>query len=129
MAKLTYTDLQNEYLADIGLPGSTDSNILGVFNRSLMQGYDQILAELDNWQTQIQATGSTVANQQYYHYPASTKAVNDITVKIGSIAYPLRVVNSQLKWDYVNQLLIAVTVIPQFFFPRRDDFGIWPIPQ
>lgn len=29
----------------------------------------------------------------------------------------------------MNAMQIQPSAIPQFYFPRKDDFGIWPIPQ
>lgn len=87
------------------------------------------MAELSLYQTQGQATASTVASQQYYHNPVGFGQIETGTVTVGSIAYPLRPIDSQLTWDQMNQTLISTSAIPQFFFQRRDDWGIWPIPQ
>ena len=47
----------------------------------------------------------------------------------GGVAYPLIVIQSQLEWNRINQIDFSGTTIPQFIFPRRDDFGIYPTPQ
>lgn len=56
-------------------------------------------------------------------------SIEDVVITIGSVNYPLEVINSQRQWDVLNAIPIQATVIPQFIFPRRDDFGIWPTPQ
>jgi hypothetical protein len=86
-------------------------------------------AELSIFKNQKQATQNTVTAQQYYKNPIDLKMFENFTVTVGSIAYPLTTISSQDKWDRLNQTLISVTTIPQYVFPRRDDFGIWPIPQ
>jgi len=50
-------------------------------------------------------------------------------VTIGSVRYPLQTIYSQSQWDKLNAIQIQPSAIPQFIFPRRDDYGIWPIPQ
>lgn len=55
--------------------------------------------------------------------------IDDVVVTIGSVQYPLQVINSQHSWDVLNAIQIQPSAIPQFLFPRRNDFGIWPIPQ
>lgn len=126
---MTYTDLKNMFLDATQNTGSTDTNLLTFFKRQLDQRYQFVLAELQNYITQVQRTATTVASQPFYHNPVGIVNIETATVTVGSIAYPLITVHSQLEWDYINQTLIAATVIPVFIFPRRDDFGIWPTPQ
>ena len=52
-----------------------------------------------------------------------------LVITVGSVNYPLTVISSQHSWDVLNAIQIQPSAIPQFIFPRRDDFGIWPIPQ
>jgi hypothetical protein len=79
--------------------------------------------------TQATKTSSTVVGQQYYAYPPGVVSIEDVVVTIGTVKYPLEVINSQRQWDVLNAIPIQATVIPQFIYPRRDDFGIWPTPQ
>lgn len=126
---MTYTDLKNMFLDGSQNTGSTDTNLLSFFTRQLDTKYQLILAELSDYQTQVQRTASTVAAQQFYHYPPGMMQIETATVTVGTISYPVTVINSQYHWDLINELLISTTSIPQYVFPRRDDFGIWPIPQ
>ena len=48
---------------------------------------------------------------------------------VNSVKYPLETIHSQSVWNWLNSLTIQASAIPQFVFPRRDDFGIWPTPQ
>lgn len=88
-----------------------------------------IFSKLRNYRTQsVDKTADTVEDQQYYHYPPGVKNIHGVTVTISSVAYPLTVVESQRTWDILNQLDFSGNAIPQFIFPRRDDYGIWPTP-
>lgn len=79
--------------------------------------------------TQQTKTAVTVASQQYYHYPPGQVSVDAISITIGSVQYPLEPIYDQRLWNLFNSIQIQPTAIPQSFFNRRDDFGIWPIPQ
>lgn len=127
--KLGYTDILNQYLRNIGKAGSTETNITADFNLNVNWAYQLIFAKLSNYITQEPKTASTVASQQYYYYPPGVVNIEDIVITIGSVNYPLEAINSQRQWDILNAIQIQPTVIPQFFFPRKDDFGIWPIPS
>lgn len=124
---LSYGDLLAQYLRNIGKAGSTDPTILADFKLNLGQRYQMALAKMSNYMTQQPKTASTVANQQYYAYPLNTINIEDVTITVGSQTYPLEIINSQKQWNYLNSLTIT-SDLPEFFFPRRDDFGIFPIP-
>lgn len=127
--KLTYTDLLNQYLRNIGKAGSTDATIIADFQLNMGQRYQTILSHMGDYLTQIQKSAATVAAQQYYHYPSGIVNIASATITIGTQQYPLDVINSQKNWDALNSFQFQGSAIPQFIFPRRDDFGIWPIPQ
>ena len=125
----TYTDLKTDFLDNVGNPGSTDTTLVAFFDRHLGPKYQFILAELTNYQTQRTQTASTVADQVYYHYPPGVVDIENAQVTINSVNHPLETVHSQSVWNWLNSLTIQTSAIPQFVFPRRDDFGIWPTPQ
>jgi hypothetical protein len=52
-----------------------------------------------------------------------------VIVTVGSISYPMTVINNQFTWDSLNSIPFQPTTFPRFVFPRNDDYGIWPIPQ
>lgn len=120
--------LREDVLFNIGLPGDTSTNVISFINRHLQTRYQDLMAEFKNWQIQQPQTASTVASQQYYHYPPGVVAVETATITQGTIVYPLEIVNSQQQWNYINQYPNTNTFIPQFIFPRQYDFGVWPIP-
>lgn len=126
---LTYTTMKNMYLDGTGQSGSTDTKLINFFTRQLGVRYQLVLAELSIFKAQRSTTQDTEANTQYYNNPIDLKTFESVTVTVGGIAYPLACINSQDKWDRINQTLVSVTTIPQYYFPRRDDFGIWPIPR
>ena len=73
-------------------------------------------------------TASTVAGQIWYHYPPGFSKFETITVPLGTLVMPLRIVQSQEEWD--NLHIVPITSnYPEAVFPRRDDFGIFPTPQ
>lgn len=111
------------------MPQTSDTNTLADFALNLTQRYQLVLAHLSDYATQKTATASTVANQQYYAYPLGVVNIESCYITIGSVKYPLDVVSSQDRWDIVNSFPMNPTTFPQFIFPRRDDFGIWPIPS
>ena len=127
--RLTYTNIKSQFLRNIGMDASTDTAILADFDLNLGQRYQMILGKLHNYMTQTTATASTVADQQYYHYPAGIVNIEGMYITIGSVNYPTTVVNSQYQWDWLNSIQVQPTAIPQFIFPRKVDFGVYPIPQ
>lgn len=133
--RLTYQDYWNQFLRNIGKSGlSATATPEGVavradFNHHLNSRYQLVMAKLANYMTQATKTASTVAAQQYYSYPPGIVNIEDAVITVGSVKYPLEVINNQRNWDLLNAITVQATAIPQFVFPRRDDFGIWPIPQ
>lgn len=127
--KLTYTSLRNDILRNIGLNGTTDTEVIAFINTHLQTRYQDLLASFTNYKNMSTQTASTVADQQYYHYPPGIVDAEAATVTQGTIVYPVTVVNSQEQWNYINQYPNTNTFIPQFIFPRKVDFGIWPTPQ
>ena len=128
--RLTYTSLKDQFLDNIGNPGSLDSTLGNFFDRNLGPKYQLILAELTDHKTQPPPkTASTVVDKVYYHYPPDVVDIENVQVTVNSVKYPLETVHSQSVWNWLNSLTIQTSAIPQFVFPRRDDFGIWPTPQ
>lgn len=72
---------------------------------------------------------------QYYHNPPGFVTIDGITISVGTlgtsniIRYPLTLESSQEEWEKKNIVPMQIAIPPQNFFPRRDDFGIWPIPR
>lgn len=127
--RLTYTMIKDEYLRNIGQSNSPSDAIIASFNQNLGQRYQLILAKLQAYVTQKPVTMATAVGTQYYPYPPGLVSIDDVVVTIGSVQYPLTTIYAQHQWDVINAIQIQPTAIPQFLFPRRDDFGIWPIPQ
>lgn len=127
--RLGYSSLESSYLSNIGHSGSTDTTLIADFKRNLGTRYQLLLAEFNSYLTTKTQTASTVAAQQYYHYPPGIVSVEDVYITIGDVKYPLDIVNSEHQWNIFNALTVQASAIPSLIFPRRDDFGIYPIPQ
>ena len=129
--RITYSNLLNQYIRNIGIRTS-DPNYSGViadFNQNLGARYQMILAKMANYRTQKVFTDNTAVNTQYYSYPVGMVNFETVTVAVGSITYPMTVINNQFTWDSLNSIPFQPTTFPRFIFPRLDDYGIWPIPQ
>jgi hypothetical protein len=72
---------------------------------------------------------------QYYNNPNGFVTIDGITISVGQVGtsriikYPLKLESSQMEWEKYNIVPMQIAIPPQKFFPRRDDFGIWPIPR
>ena len=66
--RLTYNDIQEQFLRNIGKQGSIDVTILADFNNNLGQRYQMVFGALKDYSTSIPKTSTTVATQQYYYY-------------------------------------------------------------
>ena len=72
---------------------------------------------------------------QYYNNPNGFVTVDGITIAVGAVGtssiirYPLTLESSQLDWEKKNIVPMQIAIPPRNYFPRRDDFGIWPIPR
>lgn len=75
------------------------------------------------------ALTSPATVSQYYPYPQGEVQIEGMYITIGSVNYPLQCITSRFDWEQLNAIQIQASAIPQFYFPRRDDFGIWPTPQ
>lgn len=129
MSKLSYTDIKNSFLLNIGSTGSTDTTLINQFKINLGQRYQQILAEMGSYITSAPKTGNTAVNTQFYSYPAGIIRGDTCTVTVGSFKNVLSPIYSQTQWDLFNAIQIQPTAYPQFIFYRHNDFGIWPTPQ
>jgi len=118
------------YITDAGTDSknalsATDDFLKKEINKSVRL----IFAKLRNSKTiDVARTTVTVDEQQYYHYPPGLQVVESVTLEVGGIVYPLQIVDSIKQWEFLNQIEFSGSSIPQFIFPRRDDFGIWPEP-
>jgi hypothetical protein len=127
--RLSYTDISNKFLRNIQSVGSTDTNLTAEFNYQLGVTYQLMLAKLRNYKTYMSTTFSTVASTQYYNNPPGYVSSDGIVITVGSVNYPLKLISSEYLWEQLNAVLLQASALPQFYYPRRDDFGVWPIPQ
>ena len=126
--RMTYTELETDFLDSTGNPGSTNTALIAFFKRHLGVRYQNLLSKLTSHKTELPPqTAATVVSQQYYHNPPGIVDIESVNVDIGDQNIPLEVVNSQLVWDHLNS--VTITGFPTKIFPRRDDFGLYPIPD
>lgn len=127
----TFTELQTttkDYIS-LGAGSFASSTITNFIKEHLNKRYQLALSRLRNYQTQwTPRTAVTVANQQYYYNPPDMLNINSATLTIGGVAYPLTVIDSEREWNRLNMIDFSGTTIPQYIFPRRNDFGIYPKP-
>ena len=129
--------MYQQFLRNIASVGSTDANIQAEFNTELGATYQTMMSKLKNYKTVKQAALTTVTGampnsspaNQYYPYPEGEVNIEGITVTVGSVSFPLKIINSLYDWQQLNAIQIQASALPQFYFPRTDDWGIWPIPQ
>jgi hypothetical protein len=74
-------------------------------------------------------TVTTATVSQYYPMPLGEVTIEGMYITIGAVNYPLEIVTNRLKWQQLNAILIQPTAYPRYYFPLRDTFGLWPIPQ
>lgn len=127
--RLSRTVIKAKFLRNIQSVGVSDSNIDTEFDYQLGVYYQLMLAKLKNYKTYISSTFSTVASTQYYSNPPGYVTSDGIVITVGSVNYPLKLISSEYLWEQLNAVLLQASALPQFYFPRRDDFGVWPIPQ
>lgn len=124
--------IKAQHYRNIGKAGQYgDVAILADFNAALGTRYQAVWGVLSSYiNTDTPTTpAATVAGQQYYSYPVATQSLDSVTVLVGTGQYTLNPIYDQNTWNNLNAIQIQPTSIPQFFFPRQYDFGIWPIPQ
>ena len=129
LMRLTYSNMWAKFQRNIQAVGTTDTNIKAEFDSQLGATYQLMLAKLKNFKTYQPYSFTTTAGTQYLPYPPGEVSIDGITITVGSINYPLRIYDSEMLWEQLNAISIQASALPQFYFPRRDDFGIWPIPQ
>jgi len=101
-----------------------------VLGRNINDTIQYLFQEIRNYKTQpLPKTFSTAASQTYYHIPSGLIAFESVNIAVGDINYPLKPVNNQYMWDRLLQLDITSSDIPQYYFPRQYDFGIYPKPN
>ncbi len=128
--RLSYTDILGAHFRNIGKANQTsDSVLLTDFQMNLGSRYQLIWDNIAAYINTESMTASTVASQQYYYYPVGIQSVDNVTITVGSFKYTLSPVYDLATWNQLNAMQIQPSAIPQFIFPRKNDFGIWPIPR
>lgn len=119
-----------DYITDDSTSSKTSLSDTQTFiKKELNKANTLVFSKLPNHLTQRTQTASTVADQQFYHLPPDFGTLEAATLTVGGINYPLQVVQSYENWNVMNQVSSSGSTLPQFIFPRRDDFGIYPIPS
>jgi hypothetical protein len=133
MSRQTFSQLQGtckDYISQ-STGNLASSTIVNFIKQHINQRYHTIQRKLRGYiQTDLPQTAVTVANQQRYHYPQNIyPPIMTATLEMADVSYPLDVVHSQMQWDQLNEITFSGSAFPQYIFPMRDHFEIWPIPQ
>ena len=132
MARKTYTQLQNMSKTYISQSSGsfTGGTVAAFIQEQLNDGMHFIQRKLEGYIVQdVPQTLTTVADTQRYYYPTGiTPPITSATLEIGNVNYPLTIINSQKRWDWLNEIDFSGTSIPQYILPLRNQFEIWPIP-
>lgn len=73
--------------------------------------------------------GSSALATQYFPNPPGYVTADGIVIQVNQLNYPLKLISSESVWEQLNAVRLQASAVPQFYYPRRDDFGVWPIPQ
>jgi hypothetical protein len=99
------------------------------FRQRITSRYQLVLSKLPSRFSEITKTFSTVDDQQYYHYPNQFREIKNLIITIDSVDYHLKPIESYEEWTNLNAINFAGGAIPEYYFSRQRDFGIYPIPQ
>mgnify|MGYP003557614068 FL=1 len=132
MSKMTFGELQQQSIdiciddQSTSYTGMTDT--LTFIKREINNAVSDIFTLMKEYRLEPPPkTINTVANKIYYPYPPGLMKPRSFTVDIGTLIPPLKIVQSQKEWDWLQQMTNTST-FPTHIFPRRDDFGIYPTP-
>src|SRR3990167_3628000 len=125
--RLTFGDLIR--IAQDGSGKDTSTASQTFFKRHINSRDNFVVSKLPSFLSEIVRTFSTVADQQYYHYPPEIREIESLVITIGSVDYPLEPIHSSNEWARLNALDIQAGAIPLYFYKRQRDYGIYPIPQ
>lgn len=73
--------------------------------------------------------GTSALATQYFSNPPGYVTADGIVITVNQLNYPLKLISSESVWEQLNAVRLQASAVPQFYYPRRDDFGVWPIPQ
>lgn len=131
--RMTYGELQQQSIdiciddQSTSYTGMTDS--LTFIKREINNVVSDIFTLMKEYRLEPPPkTISTEANKIYYSYPPGLMKFRTLTIDIGTIVPPLKIVQSQQEWDRLQEIAIT-SGFPTHVFPRRDDFGIYPTPD
>lgn len=124
--KLTFTDVIDYCQSGTS---DTDSTLKTFLKQRIGERYELVADKLNTFTQTFYRTTVTVADQQYYYNPPNLRDIESISVTINDVIYVLKSINSQTEWDRMNAIQFQGGALPEYFFRRRNDYGIFPIPQ
>ena len=126
--RLFFEDIITDVQDDIG---TTDATIKDFIKRKINRRYEKATSKLNTWTQSVQRTATTGDadgdDQQYYANPPNLNEIESIVVTIDEKDHTLVPVYSQVEWDALNAQTTTASW-PSRYFPRAEDYGIWPIP-
>lgn len=119
-----------DYVSNDETTSSTNiSDVQTFLKKEINKTIRFMYTKLGIYKSQKTQTAVSVADQQFYHLPPDIDTIQSVTYTISSVKYPLQPIDSYQEWNDLNQVDFAPSTIPQYYFTRRDDFGIWPTPS
>lgn len=106
-------------------PGTNLSDTKTFLQKEINLATRSIHAYISNYETQSpERTATTVASQQFYHYPPGLNSIETVQLTIGGVDYTPQIIESEATWKWINSTTFSSSAFPRFIFPRRDDFGL-----
>lgn len=125
----SYTTLLNTYTT-LSLNATTTNSSLG---QTLLNDGIKKVYSIMNWPfLENSATGTTVANQQFYNLAYDYGTMINVTMTNGTTVYDPVEVSSRSAWDFINSNTQVTSNIPQYYFIFGNGpatIGFYPTPS
>lgn len=123
---LTYTGSRNLYGT---LTNNSSTSNLTTGDTLINAETRRLLRKLGTKAIERTLTDTTETSVQYYPKPARMKKLKTVTATVGTTKYTVNESPSREHWDRLNQNTGYTSTIPEWFYPRANDIGFWPIPS
>lgn len=122
---LTYTGSRNLYGKLTNNNSSSNLELGDILINGITRS---LLRKLGAKALERTSTDTTETSVQYYPKPARMKKLKTVTATVGTTKYTVNESPSREHWDRLNQNTGYTSSIPEWFYPRANDIGFWPIP-
>lgn len=121
---LTFTGRRNLY----GLNTTSETANLTTGD-TWMNNFERRILRMHNWTflEKKDTSVTTTASTQFKELPNTVGKVRAITVTVSSNIYTPREITDEKEWQRINQQSVT-SDIPEYFYIRAGQFGLFPIP-